>query len=75
MIKFKHIWQCIKYRGKINKQKIFLKNNHIFVFINLKISFCLVIILVMDQNILDLIISLIFFSIQKKNFGLEILKH
>lgn len=61
--------------GKIDRQKIFFKNNYISIFMNLKFSLCSVTISVTDQNISNLIAPLASFSIDKENFLIEIFKH
>lgn len=64
--------------GRIDRQKdneIFPKNNHVSIFINLKFSLSLVIILDIDQNILDLVVFLVSISINKKKSLIENFKY
>lgn len=60
---------------KIDEQKIFPKNNLVFIFINLKSLPYSIIISILDQNISDLIVSLIFFSINKENLTIKNFKY
>lgn len=59
---------------KIDGQKIFSKNNYVSIFINLKFFSCLIIMSVTNQNISDLIASLVSFFIDKKNPTIKISK-
>ncbi len=60
--------------GKIDEQKVFPKNNHVSIFMNLKSPPCSVIMSVTDQNISDLVASLASLSIDKENPAIEIPK-
>lgn len=65
----------VKNRGKIDEREIFSKNNHVFIFINLKFTFNLVTILLTDLNISNFIAALALFYIYEKNLAIKILKH